>query len=398
MTQGPGKPLQVLMITSQFLPEVFGGAEQQCLRLSRALLAQGVIPHILTSRSDPATQAEEVLDGITVTRLFCKDPPQMGGARILSTIRWVRAVWTWIADHADQIDIIHCHQAKINAYAGVRAARKHGKPSLVKLGAAGPNLDFFSLEKKRYFYGKYAAHYIARHVNQVVSISQDMAHEIAEYGIPPGRRIMIPNGVALPSVALDSRSRLRTDLGVVADQPVVLFVGRMSRQKNVPMLLEAFATCRTEARLVLLGDGEDMAEFQALADRLGLTGRADFRGLVYNVPEYLTAADLFVLPALAEGLSNALLEAMCLGVPPIVSKVSGNVDLVIERETGWLFNLSDGAEGLAACLQTALDAGPTSWSGVSAAAQDLVAQNYALDSVAERYRALYDQLLAEQAA
>ena len=74
----------ILMLSCQMMPEVFGGAEQQCLRLSRALRAMGERPQILTSVSTDGIPEYEIVDGVPITRLRVPSPPQMGGRRILS--------------------------------------------------------------------------------------------------------------------------------------------------------------------------------------------------------------------------------------------------------------------------------------------------------------------------
>lgn len=392
---------RVLMLTSQFLPEVFGGAEQQCLRLSRALAELGHAPHILTSRSEPGTPADEVLDGIPVTRLHTPAPPQIGGRKLGSTLRFARDVSAWIDAQRPGFDLIHCHQAKLNAWIGVREATRRGLPSLVKPGSAGPNFDFFSLEKKRFVYGRMAAGYVKRHADMVVAISQEMLQDVVSYGIPEQRRAFIPNGVPIPGWSdaerAATRARIRTELGLHEADRMVLFVGRMERQKNVDTLLRAFARAEGAAHLVLLGDGVQMEEQKRLAAELGLSGRAHFRGRVDTVTDHLAAADIFVLPAIAEGMSNALLEAMAAGTLPVVSEVSGNTDLVRDGENGILYQGPRDADALAAALTRALGAAPETAAALAARARQDMIDTYSIAAIARRYDTLYGTLCKEAA-
>jgi len=389
-------------LTSQFLPEVFGGAEQQCLRLSRALSGRGVAPHILTSRFDVNTPAQEILDGVPVTRLYAKHPPQMGGPYIGSTMRWMRDLSRWFATHKGSYDLIHCHQAKVNAWAGVRNAKRHGVPALVKLGSAGPNLDFYSLEKKKYLWGKWAAREVAQDMDRVIGISDEMERDLVAYGIEDARRVHIPNGVEVPAWASPQRnspeqgairSRIRQRLGLSDTDLMVLFVGRMEVQKNVDTLLKAFAPVADQAHLVLLGDGDLMQDHQELAAQLGLSGRCHFEGRVDTVPDYQAATDMFVLPAIAEGMSNALLEAMAAGALPVVSEVSGNTDLVDAGETGVLYNPPRDADALTRALRQAFELTPAQRATLCAAAHLKIRDHFSMDAVADRYVDLYKTIV-----
>ncbi|MAQ85212.1 MAG: hypothetical protein CMH12_18460 [Maritimibacter sp.] len=389
----------ILMLSCQMMPEVFGGAEQQCLRLSRALRAMGERPQILTSVSTDGIPEYENVDGVPITRLRVPSPPQMGGRRILSSVKWMLAAQKWITQHAGEISLIHCHQAKLNAWVGVRAAKRLGVPSLVKLGTAGQNLDFYSLERKKFVWGKVAAQEIARDATRIVSISKEMYDDTRAFGIPEPRCQLIPNGVEpVTPITAEERASLRAELGVLPGERLLLFVGRMERQKNVETLLTALSQIpydRFPTRLAMLGDGALLDVHRDMARSVGLGGRAVFVGRVSDVGRYLGASDLLVLPALAEGMSNALLEAMAAGVPQVASSVSGNTDLIVQGETGWLYGAPRDADALRAKIETALSMKDAALDNVGASAQHRVQEFYSIEAVARRYLALYDDLLSE---
>lgn len=380
------------MLTSQFLPEVFGGAEQQCLRLAKALRALGHAPQILTSRSDPATPGEETLAGIPVTRILTPAPPQIGGRSLASTLLWARRVKAWARAHRAEIDLVHCHQAKLNAWIGVRLARALGVPSLVKPGSAGPNFDLARLAKKRFLYGHLASREIAARADRMVAISAEMAADLTAFGVSAGRMTAIPNGVALPGSATpDVRQAQRAALGVAEDTPLLLFVGRMEPQKNVETLLRAVAG--RAVHLVLLGDGALLEAHRAEAADLGLGARVQFLGRVSDVRPYLAAADLFVLPARAEGMSNALLEAMAAGRPAVASAVAGTTDLIADGVSGFLYGPPEDAVALGAAIDRAL-AAPTE--RIGRAARATIREGYTMEQIAARYVRLYEDLLTAQ--
>ena len=124
----------------------------------------------------------------------------------------------------------------------MRAAKRLGVPSLVKLGTAGQNLDFYSLERKKFVWGKVAAQEIARDATRIVSISKEMYDDTRAFGIPEPRCQLIPNGVEpVTPITAEERASLRAELGVLPGERLLLFVGRMERQKNVETLLTAGA-------------------------------------------------------------------------------------------------------------------------------------------------------------
>jgi glycosyltransferase involved in cell wall biosynthesis len=98
---------------------------------------------------------------------------------------------------------------------------------------------------------------------------------------------------------------------------------------------------RARLRLVLVGDGPLRAEAEALLAAAGARGQAWLAGARDDVPELLQGMDVFVLPSIAEGISNTILEAMACGLPVVATRVGGNAELVAAGETGQLVPASD---------------------------------------------------------
>jgi glycosyltransferase involved in cell wall biosynthesis len=166
------------------------------------------------------------------------------------------------------------------------------------------------------------------------------------------RRVLVdqPRGWR-PGEEPGSVSYGQPELDAIARGPVILYVGRFTEVKRIPMLLEAFADARPgmdpPATLVLVGGhpGEWEGEHPAEAiDRLGLrdvllAGWHDQSEL----PELLAAADLLVLPSARESFGQVIVEAMACGVPPIAAASHGPAHIIDDGETGWLFELNDRA-------------------------------------------------------
>lgn len=160
---------------------------------------------------------------------------------------------------------------------------------------------------------------------------------------------VVPNGMRFPPELEAARMRRAArDDGEFR----VLFVGRLVNHKNVRCLVRAFATVAAAlpgARLDIVGDGPDRAAMETLADHFGIADRIHFHGERNDVAEFLANADVFVCCSHREGLSNAIMEAMCAGLPVVASNVGGNAELVVHEETGLLFPPDD-HDSLAAML------------------------------------------------
>jgi glycosyltransferase involved in cell wall biosynthesis len=146
-----------------------------------------------------------------------------------------------------------------------------------------------------------------------------------------------------------------------------------------------------EVQLVVVGDGPEREALEQLSRSLAIDEIVDFIGIVDDVAPYLRDADVFVLPSHAEGLSNALLEAMAVGLPVIVSNVPGNVDVVEHGRTGLVFEVDNASELAASLARVLRDDDLRNLLG--AGARGSVEESYSLQAVAGRYIELYDELL-----
>ena len=120
---------------------------------------------------------------------------------------------------------------------------------------------------------------------------------------------------------------------------MILCVGRLVPEKNYEHLLKAFkllASRHPQIQLTVLGEGECKKTLSAFLDTLNLHDKVFFRGEQKDVFDYLHASDLFLLPSIAEGNSNALLEAMSLGLPCVASDIPANRAAITHEVQGLL--------------------------------------------------------------
>ena len=139
----------------------------------------------------------------------------------------------------------------------------------------------------------------------------------------------------------------------------LLFVGRLSAAKGVPVLIDAMARLgrsHPETRLTLIGDGPDRAALEARAAEAGLSDRVAFAGYrdEHGVAEALAGTDIFVLPSFAEGLPVVLMEALAARCAVVTTRIAGIPELVRDGETGLVVPPGE-AEALAQALARLLD-------------------------------------------
>ena len=121
--------------------------------------------------------------------------------------------------------------------------------------------------------------------------------------------------------------------GPVARSGTILCVGRLTRQKNFALALDAFARMRPFYRLVILGDGEQRQMLQQRAETLGIASRVRFEGYVSDVPRYLAQADALLCTSLYEGYPAALIEALAAGVPIVSTPCSIALPEILTHES-----------------------------------------------------------------
>ncbi|MHB1558839.1 MAG: glycosyltransferase, partial [Isosphaeraceae bacterium] len=149
---------------------------------------------------------------------------------------------------------------------------------------------------------------------------------------------------------------------------------------------------RSPANLILVGPGNDRARLEEMVEALGLAGRVQFTGGVPDPADYLRAADLFVLPSVAEGMSNSLLEAMATALPCVASRIAGNTDLIDDGRNGRLVERAEPSAWAAAILELLDD--PESARLLGESARRRIDEEFALPVVVNRYVDLYRRMIA----
>lgn len=235
-------------------------------------------------------------------------------------------------------------------------------------------------------------------VDRFVTVSYNLRRWLLEtVRLPEAKIVTIHNGVDTQRFTDQDREAGRRALGVCDGQLVVGTVGRLDPVKDQAGLLNAFAQVRAEVPdtlLILVGEGPCRGELEALATTLGLHPSIRLLGERSDVPLLLKGLDLFVLPSIAEGISNTILEAMATGLPVVATRVGGNPELVEDGITGALIPPRD-PETLAKTLIGYLQ-DPHLRAVQGRAARKRAVDQFDLGRMAEAYQELYISLAREK--
>lgn len=372
----PKATLRVCMVVSGFPPTI-GGTERRTERLVLGLQNLGVEVVVL-ARRHRGLKRYEMVKGISVHRLGFASRNKLGA---LTYALHTLGLLAW---RFRQYRVVHAQNTDTPLWIGFVAKLILRRRLFVTINS-DPDVLFGPTRRA----GRLRLRLMMRLTETVGALSPQMKQRLAEYGIK-GRRIeLLPGAVdtlALRPPTQAERRWARSKLELHRHQLVYLFVGRVHAVKGLDLLIRAWAELPTgtSRQLIILGDGPERENLLETTRRLRIHD-VTFKPAIENVLTYLHAADVFVLPSQQEGLSNALLEAMAVGLPVVVSDLEGNRALVSHGENGLTFPARDVftlAERLAALdsqeLRTRLGQGAFE-----------TAQGYSIAEVAAFHHQLY---------
>jgi sugar transferase (PEP-CTERM/EpsH1 system associated) len=230
--------------------------------------------------------------------------------------------------------------------------------------------------------------------NRVLSVSYQLRDLHARRTGFPARKItVIHNGVDCRRFFpdLDTRARVREELRMHQAEFCIGCVGNLLPVKNHMTLLEAIACMAGTGgnwRLLLIGEGPERPKLEAFVDaHPGWKHRVSFLGSSNRVSELLQAMDVFVLPSVAEGICNALLEAMASGLPVVATAVGGNPEVVVDGESGLLFPVGDSRALALHLSEIRVQRGLRLQLGQRAV--QCVREKFSIDSMVQKYEELY---------
>jgi glycosyltransferase involved in cell wall biosynthesis len=321
-----------------------GGVEHMLCNLAGGMLAAGVEVDLVLARAQ-GEHLRSIPAGVNVVRLEVKHT-LMALPRLARYLRETRPDALLAAkERAIRVAIV---ARWLSGWRGPLAGRLGTTVSAALIGKSW-------LRRTVWFSGMRLFH---PRMDAIIAVSQGVKDDILSItGLPPDAVTVIPNPVITPALADKAAEPVEHAWLGNPQVPVIMGMGRLTRQKGFPDLIRAFAKVRAQrpCKLIIIGEGVDRAKLETLAHDLGVDGDIDLIGYRANPHALLAHASLFVLSSLWEGSPNALTEALALGIPVVSTNCpSGPDEILVNGKYGPLVTVGD-VDGLAAAMLRTLD-------------------------------------------
>lgn len=395
-------PRPVLMVASK-IPPAYGGAGAQALALARQVAAAGQSV-VLVAQRFPGEARRQHVDGVDIRLWGSCERPSSALTRARRTLWFMLAVAIEVLRSRPRI--VHLHGCYWFTVAAALACRIRRVPFIVKVTRLGEDDPATVLSRRvgrlpiGWLYG-----FPFRHTGAMIAISE----EIAEAGTSSRHQIpvrRIPNGVDAhffrPPSALEREAATRL-LGLRDAGFRLVQSGYVVPHKGTGNLVDAWARCHESlssgSTLLLagpyqnLGAESDNRFTESIIASAGRLGNVRLLGLVdrETVRACFWASDCFALVSHYEGLPNSLLEAMACGLPVIVTRIPGTVDVVAAFDGARLVPVGDSAL-IAAAITNVAALSNADRAEIGSEARVLAVREYGLDAVRDKYLNLYDEL------
>ena len=350
----PSRP-RVVILTPFFRP-IVGGVESNAERLARYFTASGLGVTILTKRLTRDLADHDAIDGVPIERIG-----PYGPRAPMAKWRMLPAVTSWLVTRREDYDVVCSIDCRGVGLGALAARGWSGRPVVVQpqttgvLASDGTTAGF-SAAVKQVLGGIYVR------ADAIACIARTIEREALSRHAPRERVHYLPNAIDMtrfrPPTA-DERVRARERFKIPEASVVAVFVGRLSREKGVAELLEAWRLLQPIPNAHLIVAGPDMtghawdlgSDARAFATARGLGASVHFVGPTTDVPGLMHAADLAVQPSHFEALGLSAIEALACGVPVVASAVGGLLDFVVDGVNGRTCPPRDAA-ALAECIRS----------------------------------------------
>jgi len=184
-------------------------------------------------------------------------------------------------------------------------------------------------------------------------------------------------------------------LGIARDSTLVVFIARLTHQKQPLALIEGFAkafSANNRLHLLMVGEGDQKDQALARIRAMGLDNCITWQPFRQDIPDILAAADMYILPSLWEGLPVGLLEAMAMGKPVIATRVDGTSEIIEHDQNGWLLSTENLVSGIATAILE-LGADQPKRERFKQAAIQTINERYNAKSMTRQIEQVYTQVL-----
>jgi alpha-maltose-1-phosphate synthase len=386
--------MRVALLTREYPPDIYGGAGVHVEYLAAELARLVEVDVHCFGTPAPAGVREP---GTPLVHRHAALAELDGANPALGVLGIDLAIAAAVAD----VDVVHSHTWYANL-AGHLTGLLHGIPHVATTHSLEPLRPW----KAEQLGGGYALSSWSERVglegaDRVIAVSRGMRDDLRKaYPAVAAERIeVVYNGVDTNTYHPDPATDLVEALGIDPGRPYVVFLGRVTRQKGLSVLLQAAGDFRPEAQVVLLAGPAETPELGAEVDGLLAALRAERSGIT-RIPEMLPRASViqvlshataFICPSVYEPLGIVNLEAMACQTPVVASGVGGIPEVVDDGRSGLLVPPSD-PKALAAAVNRLLD-NPELAAEMGRAGRERAAADFSWRSIAEQTVALYEAVI-----
>ncbi len=396
--------MKILHILDHYKPHFSGYVfrTSYILKYQREL---GLDPVVVTSpkQGDVKTDMQE-MDNV---RIYHTRQNNFGVLPFIKEAKLMKALQKRIEEviEKEKPHIVHAHSPSLNGIPALRAGRKHGVPVVYEVRAfwedAAVDHGTFSERSLKYKVSRFIETNLFRKADAVFTICEGLKRDIISRGISGERVTVIPNCVDADSffpVSYDMEIAGKYDL---RNKIVYGFIGSFYKYEGVDLLIESFAEVLRDikdARLLLVGDGEEKEKLIEKTRILGLDGKIIFTGKVPHeeVKKYYSVVDVLVYPRKRIRLTELVtplkpLEAMAMGKVVVGSDVGGIMELITDGKDGFLFKAGD-TDALSRLMRRIAVNGEN-LQGISKTAIETVKKKHQWESAVKRCLPVYEGLL-----
>lgn len=325
-----------ILITTDWYKPVINGVVTSVESLTRGLTAAGHEVRVLTlSQSFHSSKAGNVYYIASVSAGMIYENARV---KLMTPPRILRDILDW------KPDVVHS-QCEFSTFTIAREiACKCGIPLIHTYHTVYENYTHYFCPS--HTIGKKAAQIFTKRilsdVDAVIAPSGKIENMLKEYGI--SKEIYnIPSGIDMgryECIKTEERKQLRTALGIAPDECMLLYVGRLAKEKNIGELLGFLAKTDRTQRILIVGDGPYRAELEKAAETLGVQERLIFTGMVSprQVPDYYAAGDIFVSASQSETQGLTYMEAMSSALPVLCRADECLAGVITDGENGLLYH------------------------------------------------------------
>jgi len=385
--------MNIAMFTDSYIPYI-SGVVRSIQRFSRGLMALGHNVYIFAPRYKQNVLSDGEKDATQVFRFYSLPAPTCPAYALpipisLRADKLMRSL---------KIDIIHTHSPFLTGKLGEVLARRHDIPLIFTHHTLYQEYSHYvPLPQKftKQIITGYLRQYL-RSCDHIIAPTEMIRKYVGDLYKVNHHISVIPSGIDVTAYQHADRQWLRNRWQIPADKTIILYLGRLSTEKNVRLIVEAFRLLKTQRphlHLVLVGDGPDRNHLQHMIQTYKLEEDVTFTGAVpaEDAVKCYCGAQLFLFGSTTETQGLVLAEAMAAGLPVIAVEATGSSDIIINGHNGFL--TENNAEALANHAETVL-ANPDLWHHMHENAL-ATAQRYSIEATAQQLLDLYTQVIRE---